>query len=507
MAKLRSGLLLGAVAAAMFALFYAMDVIELGRLVPDPVATGPEALRSALGNLPEVVVALLGIAMTVVSILVQLAATRYTPKITGMFLRDPTNVSTMAFFVTTTVFCVWVSFAIGDHFVPYTLVAVTLGLISFSVLLLVPYFGYVFELVDPEGVLERMGERCRGLTRAERGDHKLRERQRELLDTVEDIAAVGVNSLYQRERVIAGRTATVLKDFLTAYMEGKPGLPQRWFDLGEVVAHDPDFEAMAAASSRDLERRKVWVEWKVLRQYQILYTEAGGSQEDVACRVAIAMRQLGERAMVRPDRPALGLIVRYFNTLLRVDISRGRVRAAYNLLHQYRQLAEAAIRAREPGLAGQIAEHLLYYAHTALRAGLDFICETIAYDLATLCELAHGLAHPEQDALLAVLLRVDLPPERPDEDRALRGVRKAQAKLATYYLSREDWGRARAIFQDMSTEPSRRLHSIRDELLAVSSREFWEIVDRGYNFDYIEDERRAWLPKFFEWFEVGGIPY
>ena len=43
-----------------------------------------------------VVIVLLGIVITVVSIVVQLAATRYTPRIAEMFFRDRTNLAVMA---------------------------------------------------------------------------------------------------------------------------------------------------------------------------------------------------------------------------------------------------------------------------------------------------------------------------------------------------------------------------------------------------------------------------
>ena len=42
---------------------------------------------------------------------------------------------------------------------------------------------------------------------------------------------------------------------------------------------------------------------------------------------------------------------------------------------------------------------------------------------------------------------------------------------------------------------------LRDELLNVQSSEFWEISDRGVNFDYLDPERKRELVTFFSWFE------
>ena len=82
----------------------------------------------------------------------------------------------------------------------------------------------------------------------------------------------------------------------------------------------------------------------------------------------------------------------------------------------------------------------------------------------------------------------------------LRGVRKAQLKLASYFLLHENETLAREVFNDMKDERPERLASIRDELLNVHSREFWEVSDRGVNFDYLSGERKNQLLSFFEWF-------
>jgi hypothetical protein len=61
---------------------------------------------------------------------------------------------------------------------------------------------------------------------------------------------------------------------------------------------------------------------------------------------------------------------------------------------------------------------------------------------------------------------------------------------------------ARDIFEDMRGELPKRLASIQDELANVSSQDFWEMSDRGVNFDYLEPECRAMLAEFFSWFSV-----
>ncbi len=114
-------------------------------------------------------------------------------------------------------------------------------------------------------------------------------------------------------------------------------------------------------------------------------------------------------------------------------------------------------------------------------------------------------ARPSHDAILKVLLEVDKEAESQSQEHTLRGVRKAQAKLASFYLVAQDKEGdgvryARQIFEDMKDERPERLRSICDELLRVESKDFWEVIDRGTNFDYVDDARKTQLKVFFSWF-------
>ncbi len=80
-------------------------------------------------------------------------------------------------------------------------------------------------------------------------------------------------------------------------------------------------------------------------------------------------------------------------------------------------------------------------------------------------------------------------------------MRKAQIKLATHYLVEGQEEFARQIFDDMRAEKPSRLHTIRRSLEAVESSEYWEVSDRGVDFEWLPPERRAKLPTFFGWFD------
>jgi hypothetical protein len=76
-------------------------------------------------------------------------------------------------------------------------------------------------------------------------------------------------------------------------------------------------------------------------------------------------------------------------------------------------------------------------------------------------------------------------------------VRKAQVKLACYYLAAGIEDRAVRIAADMTGEDPARLRSIRDQLARVESKKYWEIIDRGRNFDYMPPRQKEQMDRFF----------
>jgi hypothetical protein len=142
-----------------------------------------------------------------------------------------------------------------------------------------------------------------------------------------------------------------------------------------------------------------------------------------------------------------------------------------------------------------------YYGHVSYDMKLPFVTETVAYDIGTLCEVAHELGVEEQKQILDTFLELDRSTARRSEERALMGVRKAQVKLAAYYLMRDDREKARLVYHDMEHDPPERLSAIRDELERVETKDFWEIIDRGRNFEFMPPKQKKAMRRFFTWFD------
>src|SRR5690606_40203067 len=214
-----------------------------------------------------------------------------------------------------------------------------------------------------------------------------------------------------------------------------------------------DFASMAEDSVAELESSRTWYEFKVLRQYQSIYTEALGTMRDINYVIAINTRHLAERALELDEREALQLSIKFFNTYLRATLNQGDVRTAYTILNQYRMMAEAVLRSGDSATALAIANHIKYYGHVSYQKRLAFVTETVAYDLGALCEVAHDLGAAVEDQLLAAFLEADPKTSEGEvQEASLRGVRKAQLKLATYYLVSGSEELARRVWEDMRDE-------------------------------------------------------
>jgi hypothetical protein len=154
------------------------------------------------------------------------------------------------------------------------------------------------------------------------------------------------------------------------------------------------------------------------------------------------------------------------------------------------------MRAGEGETALEGVGYMKYYGHVSYGHQLPFISETVAYDVSTLCEVAHTIGFDKSDAMLAEFLDLDRP-----EEKALIGVRKAQVKLACYYLAQGEGAKAKTIANDMRDDTDVDVRRLRTQLEKVKSKDFWEIIDRGRNFEYMPEPQREQLGLFFQWLE------
>jgi hypothetical protein len=458
------------------------------------------AANDIVSNAAEVVAAVLAVAVTVVAIVVELAANRYSHEITRLFLQDPVNLGVLGLFVLTTVQCVWTGAVLDasgpDALIPQAGFAITLGLVTFSLLLLLPYIYFVFAFLSPISVIERI---CRDAYRVilkARGSN-IAASQHQVQEAIDELQDVARSAIQQADRGIAMAAVDALADLLFDYVAARDRLPKGWFEVTDMVATDPDFIALAPESMAEVRAEGVWLERKILRRYNSLVGQSANTARDVAYLIGIkTQRLLIDLGPVHPNLMELG--IRSFNSYLRGTIGARDQRTAYYLMHLYRMAASELLRKGNERRVIEIAGYISEYGQWAHKLGISFLLETAAGDIALLIEDADNEDSPVVDALLDLLLELDQEIKEEGQEASLLGVRRAQIQLATYFLQRGEQPRADRIIEDLRTERLERLERLRVGLLSDDREQFWELTDRGANFSYLAPERRPYLEPLFE---------
>src|SRR5262245_60910640 len=154
--------MLVSVALTTFATLYAIDYFVTGG--PSSTAAAKvtryfffdqDHITDAVSALGGMVAGVLGIIISVVSIVVQLSAERYTGVAT-MFFRDRTNVAVMGFYVVACVCGVWVSLSIRADFVPRLTLVAMMSSTTLGLVMMAPYFAYVFRFLEPTNIIARI---------------------------------------------------------------------------------------------------------------------------------------------------------------------------------------------------------------------------------------------------------------------------------------------------------------------------------------------------------------
>jgi len=454
-------------------------------------------LTSALGSLPEVLAAVLGLSLTVVAIVVQLASQRYSPKIVDLFMSDPVNIGVFSFMV---VSCIYVAvlptFAEASE-VPRIAVGTGLVLAVVNFGLLLPYFAHVFAFLQPNNIITQIetdAQHALTLAVGRKGRRRanLRPDQENVVQSVERIADNCVAAVGQHDRNLALHSVRTLERLTRHAISIKETMPEGW------NAIPPDFFfALSREFYDEIVSQRIWIEAKALMEFEHILKRALGPMDELVTQLASSSRSIGIAAAQARDDEALNLVVRFFNTFMRHALNAKNVRACYNLFYQYRLLGESIMQSH-PEVCERVVDHFVYYGRTANAMGLPFVTVTAAHDVRVLCELAFSSRHMDVAPLLRLFLTLDQRSEEKAQELALIGVRKAQSMLAGYLLAHNGQQLAEQIREDMNGESLQRLVAIRDSILAVTDRKFWEVTDRGFNFDFVEPELRPYINRFFD---------
>jgi len=449
-------------------------------------------MYEALANSAEIIAGVLGIAVTVVAIIVQLAATRYNHRITDLFIRDPINLLVLSFFVATTLMCLWVS-ALSDQQGSAPLHATTMGMITLALVGLLPYFAYVFSFISPINFIKQISgiattniDACKSHYQADK-----RHRATRAVDEIQDVLRSAIDT---GDRDIAMTCVEALADLLVHYQQQRQELPAEWFEIDAVAATDADFVSLEPSVLERITRNQTWFEYKVVT---LLFTAFGlciPKLRDVANLIGIKTRQLAVE-VTPPSTPLLALCLNCFNSYLRSALNARDPRTTYYILSQYRMVAERLAERHDADNVAVIAKRLQFYGLLGFNTDQPFILEVCAYDLVQMLDRCIVVNSDSIDNILAALLELDRETRSETQEASLLGVRRAQIQAATLFLEIGDDARVDRIVADLQSEDTDRIERLIEQVQNETENEFWEMTPRGINFGFLPPQRRQHLPE------------
>ncbi len=462
------------------------STVSIPRVIPQNAA-----MYEAVANSAEVVAAILGIAVTVVAIVVELAATRFNHRISSHFTREPLNIAVLSFFVLTTLMCVWVSATTTGESGSNALHIATMVMITIALLALLPYFVYVFSFISPINVIrrikrqaERQMQRCTSHYTPNKRQHAART-----IDEIQDVFRSAIDSA---DRDIAMACVDALTELVGQYSKLRDGLPPEWFEVDDNLRADPDFVSLEASAIARINQDGTWFEFKIFSQLYAAVSLVIPRLRDVANLISIRTRQLALSAEAENDAQ-LELCLTSFNSYLRTTIREQDPRTAYYVLSQYRLVAEALAERNYHSHVLNITKRLQFYGQLSYQLGQPFILEVCAYDLVQLLEKCLSIDSEDVDPVLDALLELDQEFRSDAQAATLAGVRRAQIRAAAALLAYEDKTRAKRVIDDLATETQLRVGTLISELSNETESEYWELTPRGVNFGYIKPEYRVYL--------------
>src|SRR6185436_8482247 len=120
--------------------------------------------------------------------------------------------------------------------------------------------------------------------------------QREAVRGIEQLGDVALNAMQHRDTGVSMAAVDALAELMRDYQRIRARLPEPFFRVGGELAHNPDFVSMDPSVLSEIGTRRIWVEMKILRQYQMVFGEALGRIREVSSLIAINTRRLAEEA-------------------------------------------------------------------------------------------------------------------------------------------------------------------------------------------------------------------
>ncbi|HKW60517.1 MAG TPA: DUF2254 family protein [Candidatus Dormibacteraeota bacterium] len=474
-----SGLALVAVALMLVVMFGVLDALHFGSIA-DFFTPDPAAAAGTLGLVGGAEGVTLSIVLLGVMFGIQTSSSRYSPRIIGIFTRNPLNALVLSFALASILYTFLVRSEVKVNYVPMASVAVAevLALINFA--LLFPYVLYTFEVMRAETLVSGIMRRAR---------RSLKHRGK-LMTCVAQVTDIGIGSLQLGDMPVCVLSIEVLGDFLARdYIPAKKKMGAEWFKVGHAELPGASDQIIA-----EVNRAKTWFEYLVLSSFVDMVGLTPVHRKEAVHEIAVVTRKVGLAGIEAGDPEVAELCLRFFNTYLRAAINRSAPTFASGIMNEYRRFAIGALEWRRD-LAVEAAAHLLRYGRHFDEAGMPAIFGAAAEDVADLAIEAR-VRDPQVSFRLAQLMVRNLldliPNARPI---GLNGLFKGVAKLTCWAMASDEKDIAHVLIEGIAAAPPDFVDAALSRMEGVQNGLFWEVNERVISFDWLEQPLREQIPR------------
>jgi hypothetical protein len=484
-----SGLALVTVSVMLVIIFGFLDAIHYTS-IRDFFTPDPTAAAGTLGLVGGAEGVTLSIVIVSVVFGIQTTSSRYSPRIMGIFTRNPLNALVLSFALASILYTFLVRAEVKVNYVPTWSVAaaVILALTNFAILL--PYVGYIFEVMRAETLVSSIIRRARRELRAAVNSPHGRRHRGDLMTSIAQVTDIAFGSIQLGDMPICVLSIEVLGQLLAEdYLPIKKNFKQDWFKVGHAEMPGASDQILA-----EVNRAGTWFTYTIMSSFVDMIGLTPVHRKEAVHAIAVATRNVGLAAIHAGDPEVAELCVRFFNTYLRAAINQSAPTFASTIMNEYRRLAIGALEWR-PDLSVEAAAHLLRYGRHFDDAGMPAIFGAAAEDVADLAieartrdpEVTHRLA------LLMVRNLLDLIPNaRPI---GLNGLFKGVAKLTFWAMAADQKDVSHILVEGIAAAPPEFIDAALDRMESMQNGLFWEVNERVIAFDWVEQPLRAEIPR------------
>jgi len=482
------GLALVAVTVMVFVFFGFLDARY--RSLKDVFSPDPTAAAGTLSLAGGAEGVTISIVIVAVVFGIQTTSSRYSPRIIGIFTRNAFNALVLSFALASILFTFLVRSEVTPSYVPMWSVAmaIVLALANFAILL--PYVGYIFEVMRAETLVAGIMRRARRQLRAAANKPNSRRERDQLMTSIAQVTDIAFGSIQLGDMPVCVLSVEVLGQFLAQdYLAVKKRFSPEWFKVGHAEMPGASDQIIA-----EVNRAGTWFPYSVMSTFVDMVGLTPVHRKEAVHAIAVATRNVGLAAIEVGDSEVAELCLRFFNTYLRAAINRSAPTFASGIMNEYRRFAIGTLDWRSD-LAVEVAAHLLQYGRHFDEAEMPAILGAAAEDVADLAIEARA-KDPEVSRRLALLLVHSLLERIPNaKPIGLNGLFKGVAKLTFWALETDDDELAAVLVEGIAAAPPDFVDAALERMQSLQNGLFWEVDERVIAFDWVEPQLRDQIPR------------